>query len=204
MTALGGQDKLNAVKTIYTERSILVQGMEIPSKSTVVVGKSMRNESSVMGNSMIQVVDGSTGWMIRPTVMGGTGDPEDMPAEMVKQQASALDPFGPLIGYKEKGNKVELVGKEKVDGKDTYHLKITPKDGPAVEEYLDATTYLTTKVKQMGMDGQPGDVLYSNYKAFEGINFPNTMEIIGGQMGTITFTTNNVPVDDKIFKKSVK
>lgn len=207
VAALGGLDKLSAVKSVYTERSLSVQGMEIPSKSTILVGKAMRTESSVMGNSMIQVVDGTTGWMVRPAMMGGTGDPEDMPADQIKQQLGQLDPFGPLVRYKDKGNKVELVGKEKVDGKDAYHLKVTTKEGQTVDEFLDANTYLISKVSMM-MNGQAGDISFSNYKDVDGIKFPNTMEMVSGQAGNITFTTEKVTVngsvDESIFKKPAK
>lgn len=207
VAALGGLDKLNGVKTLVTERSLSVQGMEIPSKSTVVVGKSMRTESSVMGNSMVQVIDGSSGWMIRPAMMGGTGDPEDMPADQVKQQMSQLDPFGPLVNYKDKGNKVELIGKEKVDGKDAYHLKITTKEGQSLEEYIDASTYLVNKIK-MDMNGQVGEIALSNYKDVDGVKFPNTMEMASAQAGNLVFTTEKVTVngkvDDAIFKKPAK
>jgi len=205
IAALGGKDKLAGVKTIITERSLSINGMDIPSKTTVLVGKALRQESSVMGNSMVQVVDGSTGWMIRPAMMGGSGDPEDMPAEMVKQQLGELDPFGPLVGYKEKGNQVELVGKEKVDGKDGYHLKVTTKEGIVLDEYLDAATYLVSKVKRPGVGGQTAEILFSNYKDVEGIKFPYTLEVAGGQMGKITFNTDrvklNTPVDQKVFQK---
>ena len=70
VAALGGLDKLKGITTLIVERSLSVQGMEIPSKTTMVVNKSLRTESSVMGNSMIQVVDngGATGWMLRPAV----------------------------------------------------------------------------------------------------------------------------------------
>lgn len=207
VAALGGMDKLKGVTTLVTERSLSVQGMEIPSKTTIVVGKSMRTESSVMGNSMVQVVDGSTGWMIRPAMMGGTGDPEDMPADQLKQQVGQLDPFGPLVGYKEKGNKVELVGTEKVDGKDNYHLKITTKDGQVVDEYLDVATYMVSKVK-MDMNGQAGEIGFSDYKDTDGIKFANTMEIANAQMGTLNMLTTkimvNPKVDDAIFKKAAK
>ena len=41
-----------------------------------------------------------------------------------------------------------------------------------------------------------------------GVKFPNTMEIVGGQMGSISFNTNKVtvngPVDEKIFTKPTK
>jgi hypothetical protein len=207
VAALGGMDKLNGVKTVVTDRSLSVQGMEIPSTTTIVVGKSMRSESTVMGNSMVQVVDGTTGWMIRPAMMGGTGDPEDMPAEALKQSTGQLYPFGSLVNYKTNGSKVELVGKEQVDKKDVYHLKVTTKEGQTVDEYLDATTYLVSKLKTT-MNGQEGEILFSDYKEVNGVKFPNTMEIVGGQMGTITFLTNKVtvngPVDEAIFKKPKK
>ncbi|GAB3951175.1 hypothetical protein GCM10028805_30770 [Spirosoma harenae] len=206
VAALGGMDKLNGVKTLYVERSLSVNGMAIPSKSTVLVGKAMRTESSVMGNSMVQVVNGTTGWMIRPAMMGGTGDPEDMPADQVKQQLGQLDPFGALVNYKDKGNKVELVGKEKSDGKDVYHLKVTTKEGQTIDEYLDATTYLVSKVG-LAMNGQTGEISFSDYKDKDGIKFANTMEMNSPQ-GALTFSTEKItvngPVDESIFKKPAK
>jgi hypothetical protein len=207
VAAMGGMEKLNAVNTLVTERSLAVQGMEIPTKTTLVVGKSMRSESTVMGNAMIQVVADSKGWMIRPTMMGGTGEPEDMPADQLKQQASQLDPFGGLVNYKEKGNTVELVGKEKQDKKDVYHLKLTSKDGQVIDEFIDANTYLISKVKA-NMNGQDGEITFSDYKDYEGIKFASSMDITNPQMGVMTFITNKVTinstVDDNIFKKPMK
>lgn len=207
IAAMGGLDKLNSVKSIVQERSLSVQGMEIPTKSTTVVGKSMRSESTIMGNAMIQVLDGSTGWMVRPAMMGGTGDPEDMPADMVKQMTSQLDPFGALVNYKEKGATVELVGKEKSGKSDVYHLKVTTKDGQTIDQYLDATTYLVSKVKAT-MNGQEGEIAFSDYKDVEGIKFANTMEMENPQAGTLTFITNKItingPVDETVFKKPAK
>ena len=207
VAALGGLDKINKVTTIVTERSLAVQGMEIPSKTILIVGKSLRNESTVMGNSMVQVVDGTTGWMIRPTMMGGTGEPEEMPADQLKQQVGQLDPFGSLVNYKEKGNKVEFVGKEKADKKDVFHLKVTTKDGQNVDEYLDANTYLLSKIK-VDMNGQEAEIGFFDYKDVEGVKFPNTMDISNDQMGVMSFITNkitlNSKVDDSLFKKPVK
>ncbi|GAB2557370.1 outer membrane lipoprotein-sorting protein [Spirosoma aerophilum] len=208
VAALGGAEKLAGVKTLVTERTLSMNGMDIPGKTTVIVGKAMRSEMSIMGNSVVHVIDGVSGWMIRPTMMGGTGDPEPIPADMIKQQIGQLDPFGPLVGYKEKGSQVELVGKETVDGKDAYHLKVTGKDGQVVDEFLDATTYLVSKVKQTGMDGKTSEVLFSDYKETDGIKFPKMMEIVGGQMGTLTFITDKVKVnpsvDENLFKKTAK
>jgi len=207
VAAMGGMEKLNGVTTLVTDRSMAVQGMEIPTKTTLVVGKSLRSESTIMGNSMVQVVADSKGWMIRPTMMGGTGEPEDMPADQVKQQVSQLDPFGGLVNYKEKGNTVELVGKEKLDKKDVYHLKLTSKDGQIIDEFLDANTYLVSKVKAT-MNGQDGEITFSDYKDYGGIKFANSMDITNPQMGVMTFLTNKVlinsKVDDSVFKRPMK
>lgn len=201
--AMGGLDKMNAVKTLVLDRSLSVSGMDIPSKTTMVVGKVVRSESTVMGNSMVQVFDGKSGWMIRPTMMGGTGEAEDLPAEMLKQMESQLDPFGGLINYKEKGNTVELVGTEKVDKKDNYHLKVTSKSGQVIDEWLDAGTYLLTKIK-VDMGGQTGEISFSDYKEVDGLKFAYTMDIVNAQ-GNLAFTTNKVvvngPVDEAVFKR---
>lgn len=203
IAAIGGADKLKSVTTMVAERSLSVQGMDIPTVSTLVVNKAVRSESTIMGNSMVQAYDGTSAWMIRPTMMGGTGEPEDMPADQLKQLKGQLDPFGPLFNYKDKGNTIELVGKEKVDKKDTYHLKVTTKDGDVVDQYIDASTYLLTKTKASA-NGQDVEVNFSDYKDVDGIKIAYAMDI-SNQMGNLAFLTSKIKingsVDDKIFKK---
>jgi hypothetical protein len=46
-------------------------------------------------------------------------------ADDVRLVSLDADVDGPLIDYKEKGNKIELVGKEPVKGTDAYHLRLT-------------------------------------------------------------------------------
>lgn len=207
IAALGGKDKLDGVKSLVIQQSISVQGMEIPVKTTVVTGKSMRSESQVMGNSMVTVVDGTTGWSIRPAMMGGTGEPQDMTGDELKQAMNQVNPFGALINYKDRGTKVELVGKEKVGKDDMYHLKITSKEGQVVDEYLDANTYLVSKLKT-STQGQNVEIDYSDYKEVEGIKFANTMEMENPMAGRMAFITEKItingPVDESIFKKPAK
>lgn len=206
IAATGGVEKLKSVNNIVTERSLSVSGMEIPTVTTLMVGKKMRTESTVMGNSMIQVVDGTTGWMIMPTMMGGTGEPADMPEDQVKQQLGQLDPF-PMIDYKSKGSSIELVGKEQLDKKDVFHLKFKDKDGKVADEYLDANTYLLTKLK-MDIGGQEAEINFSDYKTVDGIQLPFAMDMTNPQMGVLTFVTTsvkvNTKVDENIFQRPKK
>ena len=55
---------------------------------------------------------------------------------------------GPLVDYQAKGNKVEYLGHDTVDGDDAYELKVTLKNGDIVYYYLDPDTYLEIKKKK--------------------------------------------------------
>lgn len=204
--AMGGADKLKSITNIVTESSIAVQGMEIPNKSIVIVGKSLRTESTIMGNAMVQVLHGDKGWKIMPSMLGGSGEPEDLSAEEIKPLTGQLDPFGSLYNYQEKGNKVELVGKEKVDKKDMFHLKVTDKNGIVSDQYLDASTYLLYKAVTT-VAGQTNEIILSNYTTTEGIKMANTVDITS-PMGAFTLVTSktvlNGAVDEKVFAKPTK
>lgn len=209
--ARGGAEKLKGIKTLVLENSMTMQGMEIPMKQMIATGRGLRMEISVMGNDMITAIDGDKGWAIRPAMMGGTGEPEDLPADQIKSSSSQLDPGGPLFNYKDKGTKVELVGKEPVDKKENYHLKVTTKEGTAVDYFIDANTYLVTKqVASLNMQGQDvrQEMTFSDYKDVSGIKFPHTMETASPMGGDMTVTTNKItvngPLDEKIFVKPTK
>src|SRR5437879_9928961 len=49
---------------------------------------------------------------------------------------------GPLVDYKEKGNRVEFLGHDTVDGDDALRLKVILKNGDIIYYYLDPDTYL--------------------------------------------------------------
>ena len=112
--AMGGLDKWAAVKTAVVKNKFNVQGMDIESKTSIVVGKSFRTEVEVMGNKIITVVDGEGGWMNRPAMMGGTGEPEDLPREQVKATISQKNIGSSLLIAKNEGSKIDLVSKEKL------------------------------------------------------------------------------------------
>lgn len=211
ITARGGADKLKGIQTLVMENSMSVQGMEIPMTQTIVSGKGFRQEMSIMGSQMITVIEGDKGWSIRPAMMQGTGEPEDLPADALKGQSASLDPAGALFNYQDKGSKVELVGTEKVNGKDAFHLKVTDKTGGVSDHWIDTTTFLESKVKKtVNQGGQEivNEVVFSDYKDVDGVQFPYTMETENPMAGAITITTNKVvvngKVDDSIFKKPTK
>ncbi|MEA5139319.1 LolA-like protein [Arcicella rigui] len=211
VTAMGGAEKWKALKGLEMKSKFSVQGMEIESKTVILAGKSLRTDVSVMGQEIINAIDGETGWSVRPAMMGGTGEPEDMPIAMVKESRKQVDLGGSLLNYKEKGATLELIGKEVLDGADAYNLKLTEKNGDVTNIYLSAITYYTLKTTgKRKIQGQEIDaeVTYSNFKQVEGLTFPFTMETPSPMGGTMTIETESVKlnptIDESIFKKPAK
>lgn len=209
--AMGGADKWKALKAMEMNNKFNVQGMDIESKTVIVNGKSLRTDISVMGQEIISAVDGETGWAKQPAMMGGSGEPEDMPGAMVKESRKQLNLGGSLLNYKENGSTVELVGKEKLDGVDVYHLKLTEKNGEITNLFLSTANYFTLKTAgKRNIQGKEIDaeVNYSNFKQVEGLTFPFTMETASPMGGMMTVETDSIKlnpkIDEEIFKKPAK
>ncbi|MEY3646709.1 MAG: hypothetical protein RL127_1417 [Bacteroidota bacterium] len=209
--AMGSPEKWAAVKSAIVKNKFSVQGMDIESKTTVSIGKAFRTEVEVMGNKIITVVDENSGWMIRPAMMGGTGEAEDMPGEQVKLAGSQKNLGSALIQAQKSGANIELVSKEKIDGADAYLLKVTKAGGEESQVYVSASTsFIIKTIAKVQANGQSVDteVNYSNYKAVDGLYFPFTVEAaspMGGMMQVDTTSVElNVPVDAGLFKKPTK
>lgn len=209
--AMGGADKWKALKSMEMKNKFSVQGMDIDSKTVIVNGKSLRTDISVMGQEIISAIDGETGWAKQPAMMGGTGEAEDMPGALVKESRKQVNLGGSLLNYKENGSTVELVGKEKLDGVDVYHLKLTEKNGDITNLFLSTSNYYTLKsAGKRNIQGKDIDaeVNFSNFKQIEGLTFPFTMETASPMGGMMTIETEtiklNPTIDDTIFKKPAK
>ena len=57
------------------------------------------------------------------------------------------DVDGRLVDYAAKGTKIDLDGIEKVDGGDNYKLKLTLSGGQETRVWVDAETFLETKME---------------------------------------------------------
>jgi outer membrane lipoprotein-sorting protein len=206
LNAIGGAEKLQKVKSVIMENTIKVQGLDFENINTILVGKAIRTESKIMGNSMIQAFDGDTAWSVTPVLMGGNGEPQVLSEEMARSIITQTDLF-PLLDYLKKGISVTLMTAEKVKDKETYHLKISPKAGAASEVWIDVSSGLISKLKTV-QNGQEVEAFFSNYTEIEGIKFSMTMETANPMAGTITIDTKtvklNTPIDGSVFKMPIK
>jgi hypothetical protein len=187
--------------------SIMMGGMgvEAPFVITTKRPKKVRLEFTFQGMTGIQAFDGETAWMLMP-FMGKT-DPEEMPDDMAKDVKDQADLDGALIGYKEEGHQLELIGLEQTEGTDAYKIKVTKKNGDVEYYYLDAEYYIPIKVEgSRDVQGRvvEYETLLSDYKDVGGLMMPHSIEAKqkgapAGQVIAIDTIELNVPADDSLF-----
>lgn len=204
--AIGGVDAWMAVKSMRATGSMmLMPGTEAPFTMTAKRPKMVRLEFTFQGMTGIQAYDGTTAWMIMP-FMGKT-EPEEVPEEDAEDVRDMADIEGALINYQDKGNTVELVGKDTIQGTEAYNLKVTMKSGEVRNYYLDAEYYVPIVVT--GSRETRGTVveyeqILSDYKEVGGLMIPFSMEskpkgAPQGQVITIQNVELNIDVPDDYF-----
>ncbi len=205
--ARGGMDKIKSVKTIRSSGTMTMgPGMEAPGSLIQKRPDMARLEFTVQGLTAVQAYDGKDAWQIMPFT--GKKDPETMSADDKKDLEENADIDGPLVDYKSKGNAVELLGKDKLEGTDAYKLKVTLKNGDVITMYLDADSFLEIKEEmKRTMRGTEREVesVMGDYKEVNGLMFPFAIEngVKGSQEKeklTLSKIELNVPIDDAIFK----
>jgi outer membrane lipoprotein-sorting protein len=157
--------------------------------------------------TMIRTSNGKEGWIIDP--FAETSEAQPLPADEMSNMAQKADIDRPLVDYKRKGNQVELVAKEPVNGKDASKLKVTLKDGQVRYDYIGASTFL--ELKWQGIVRRNGEEFaavsyFRDYRNIEGLMVPFEIdtEIVGNPVRQqITFhkVELNPTIDDAQFEK---
>jgi hypothetical protein len=202
IAAIGGKEKMLALKTVKMDGNLNVQGFDVSVVITVSNGIGIRTDISVPGmGEGYQIMTPTKGWNFMP--FQGQSAPEEATEDQVKAGQNGLDIQSPFLNYKEKGNTVELLGKEKTEGVECYKIKLTNKFGKVATVFIDAVNYYRIKtVSKANVNGQEMDVetVYSDFKkTADGYVFSYSQT---APRGAITFSTITVnkPVDENIFK----
>ncbi|KAF3996027.1 outer membrane lipoprotein-sorting protein [Glaciimonas immobilis] len=144
------------------------------------------------GSTAIQVFDGMQGWMVMPTSSGAIA--LKYAPQTARAAATQQDLDGPLMDSAAKGTKVLLDGIELVDGRNNYRLALTLRDGQVRHLWIDADTFLDTKIdgiRMIGGTAWPVETYFSGYKKVHGLQIPHVLDTaIGG-----TRTTERIVID---------
>ena len=205
LDARGGVQRIKAVKTVKATARVIQQSLEIPLVIQQKRPNMVRVDITFQGKSQIMAFNGQSGWKIDP--FQGSPDPEKIAGDDLKDAEEQADMDGALVDYKEKGHKVELVGKEDMEGTPVYNLKLTMKNGDIRNVYLDAENYLELKykIKRKTPGGEVEIEQYAgNYKPVNGIMHAFSIETKVKSQTVSQIVIDKIeldtPIDDSIFK----
>lgn len=199
--AVGGKEKIRAMKSRKMTATMSMQGMEFPGVIYEMAPNKQRVEVDVQGQQIVMAYDGEDAWWIMPFQTGP--DPQDMPEDQAEGMTKeTFEP--PFIDYADKGHSVELVGTEEVEGAETYAIKLTKANGDVQTHYFDAEYFvpimIKTEVDEGPMKGQFVEQYISDYQEVDGFMVPFYLETkIGGQTGQ-KITIKEVMIDPEIDK----
>lgn len=204
--AKGGIDKIKAIKSVRMTGKLNAGGGFAAAELQENQRPNLVRETvSLQGMTAVQAYDGSAGWQIQP--FGGHKDPELMGEDDLRDLLLDADFDGPLVDYKEKGNTVEFLGHDVVDGDDALRLKVTQKNGDIIYYYLDPDTYL--EIRKEVQEFIRGSVRESvidlgSYKPVAGVMYPFTISQgskanPGAQTTTFEKIEVNVPINPSDF-----
>ncbi len=207
--AHGGVDKLKAVRSIRTAAKFSQGSFRAEFRKENKRADKVRVEFIIQGLALVQAYDGKTGWQISP--FGGRKDPELLSQDDLKSLVVDADIDGPLVGYKEKGHKAELVGHDSVEGTDCFKIKLSMKNGDVRYYYLDADSFLELKLEiQTTIRGalQESELYYGDYEEVNGIFYPFAVEQAQkGSASRAQFSVvkieQNIPLEDAHFSMPV-
>lgn len=202
--ALGGAEKVASQNSVTTQGILTINGNQIPVKSWVLKNQGMRMDMEIQGHNNITATTPNRSWTLYPAQR--QKKPVNADPAVAKESAEELDLTGDLFNYKIKGNNVELLNKEKVDGKEMYIIKVTRKSGTIVKMFIDASTFLVTKtIMNKIVEGQVTEMTQylNNYKKTkDGYVYASSSQLEPAGLNlTYSEYEVNLPVDAQIFEK---
>jgi outer membrane lipoprotein-sorting protein len=199
----GGAEKLRAVNSRTVSGKVTAQGMELTMKVYSKRPNLMLQEMQMGDRRMVTAFDGERAWGINPMMGDAAQELSGLQADLLRDQA-AFD--GPLALARERGDKMEVAGKEDVDGAPAWKIVVTHEDRQT-SVFLDEKTGLERKVSSQisenGMNLLIESVI-SDYQPTDGIQVPRQVRtLVGGQAQAtvqIDSVEFNPAIDDAKFK----
>jgi len=173
--ARGGAAALDAVQNVRRSGRLVTDGGQrvYGVVETRRRPESIREDMSLQGLTQVRSYDGKEGWKIDP--FGGRKDPERVPADDMKGLVENAAIGGPLAGYRERGDTLEYLGTEDIDGTVAHKLRLASKGGDVRYVYLDPDHFLEIRIEsQRTVRGVKRMIVtdLGEYEKIEGIYWP--------------------------------
>jgi hypothetical protein len=206
LQARGGVERLRTVQALRLSGTMEIPGVPpAPFVMELKRPRLMRTEFTVEGRTGVRAYDGRSGWaqLPLPGARPGPMSPED--AAEARDQADV--DLSPLVDAAAKGLAIELVGKDRIPGGETWRLVVRSPASPPRTIHLDTKTSLTIASEETRtVDGQPVDFVthVGDYRTVQGVSFPFRIEVgpkgaLDRQKLLLTKVEVNPPIDDTRF-----
>ena len=181
--ATGGIDRIRALSSVRMSGKIAF-GAEPANPFIVEVARpgKIRTQVTFPQGVWLQVFDGRRGWIVSP--FAKSAGPVPMSEEELRNAPEQADIDGALVDTAKKGIHLQLEGKEQVDGRDAWRIRVTRGNGAV--RYLDLDVATSQKVRWEGELGSGAErkmnrSTFSDYRTVSGLSFP--FRIVSGVVG---------------------
>ena len=211
--AMGGERAIEAVQSIAVELHIVDPGFTVDGTYRAARPGRMRIDVKIEGkHAFTEAFDGERGWQWK----GEGTTTVDESAKATAALRHGIELPGHLYGLHElrqRGNRIDLVGREKIEGIGYYALRVTLNDGYTTTLYLDPKSWLITRrrdVRPLHVDIDPTpttiEQCMSDFRQVAGVwfSFANTeTDLTTGKLletTTMGAITVNPKIDAEIFR----
>ena len=186
LKAIGGKDKILAIKTTIMVANATVQGMPIVMTTKSSAPNKTSQQIAVAGNVMQKsVFDGANGYQV------ARGQKMDLPPAQLKEAKTAVVPFSDMSYTKGTLDRIEPI-----NGENYFVIKHND-----TEIFYDLKTGLKSKeIKTIKTpDGKEMKVptTFSNYKDVKGVLFPHSIGVKSGPMD-LKFEVKEIKVNEGV------
>jgi outer membrane lipoprotein-sorting protein len=207
--ARGGSEKLHAIRSLRLTGKVDVSGdfeAEFALSRVIRRPGQVRTDLTLQGLTSVRAWDGHEGWAISP--LFGRKDAQRLSRDESKEMIDLADIDGPLVDSAGKGNRIEYLGTEDVEGTPAHKLRVTTRDGDVQYVYLDPDYYLVIRILyQRSVRGArvESETDFADYEKVDGVYFPFSIDSgpRGGEKTrkiTIDKAEANVPLSDAWFE----
>jgi hypothetical protein len=139
LQAIGGLEKLQAVHAIRLKGTLeAAPGMVFPLVIEEVRPNKSRTEATDGDLRFLRLFNGTKGWLSDPSTGGAL-----RPFTAQEQKAAMAETFDSgLVGIAARGARMESIGRQMIQGREAYGLKVAEKDGTTCLHWVDAQSFL--------------------------------------------------------------
>ena len=210
---IGGAQRLQSIQSLRRSGKFYGGGgFEAQVKNESKRPNKIREEFAFGGMVGVNAWDGKSGWKIEP--WQGKKDAETLSEDEIKGIVEDAEFDDPLFDYQRRGNKIELIGTDDIEGTEVYKVKLTlASNGDVRTYYLDKDSGVPIKyeVKRTVRGAEREfEVELGDYKDVSGVLYPFAFAI--GSKGSSSASKAqyawerieaNVSLDDSKFAKPV-